>query len=152
MAKDFKNIYIPAELNNLPLIKSSCEKSGIINFEKNVTYSNCIEFLEFLKSHKLSLEFFDCLYPSPSDPGAYFSYYSLENSWEMTLGNHGWSGGIYKIDEKTVAKQIFNLNKIEQLKSLKILHKSNSEYYSKKDIYENKKQNELINSIHSPHS
>ncbi len=99
MADDLKNLHIPAELNNLPFINSACKKYGIINFEKNVTYSNCIELLEFLKSHKLSIEFFDCLYPSPSDPGAYFSYSSLKNSWEITLGNHGWSGGIYKIDE-----------------------------------------------------
>lgn len=152
MSEDLKSKYNPAELNNLPFINSFCEKSGIVNLEKNVTYSNCIELLVFLKSHKLSIEFFDCLYPSPSDPGAYFSYSSLKNNWEMTLGNHGWSGGIYKIDEKTLAKQIFNLNKIEQLKSLKILHKSNFEHYSKKDIYENEKQNELINFIHSAQS
>ena len=65
--------------------------------------------------------FHDPLYPSPSDPGAYLSYSAkLANDgyWQLTLGNHGWSGGIYIIPSQVVELQISNLIKKGLLESI----------------------------------
>ena len=90
-------------------------KEGIsfITIKKIVKTEDIQLLLEKLWLEKFELTFHDTIHPTLSDPGAYFSYSTEKsrnkNVWSMTYGNHGWSGGIYHINEKTLAKQITNL-------------------------------------------
>src|SRR5262245_60144129 len=61
-------------------------------------------------------------YPSPSDPGADFSYSpsETEGKWRMTLGNHGWTGGVYEIDDGTIRRQLKDLVAKNLLSSIEI--------------------------------
>lgn len=72
-----------------------------------------MELLVILRNNKIAFAIYDSLYPSSGDPGAYLDYSQEKNekanSWSMTLGNHGWTGGIYTIDEYIMARQILNL-------------------------------------------
>lgn len=59
-----------------------------------------------------SFEIHDVHYPTISDPGAYISYARYDpqaREWQMSLGNHGWSGGIYVIRHEVVVCQLLNL-------------------------------------------
>ena len=80
--------------------------------------------LQALKDHGEEFGFFDERYPSPSDPGAYFSYSPSEaaGKWRMTLGNHGWTGGIYEIDDDTVCRQLRDLVADKLIRSIEIDH------------------------------
>jgi|APCry1669192647_1035423.scaffolds.fasta_scaffold63981_1 hypothetical protein len=89
------------------------EDSQSIKFDSSISENNLIQFLKRIKDKKMEFEFYDEFYLSPSDPGAYISYSSKKikvgDKWQMTLGNHGWSGGIYLIEESTLIKQLMNL-------------------------------------------
>lgn len=77
--------------------------------------------LHFLKQRQQRFALYDPLYPS--DPGAYFSYSpenAVEGVWQMTLGNHGWSGGIYQIGEQTLCLQLSNLAAKRMLTTIEI--------------------------------
>lgn len=85
-------------INGVNLVKYS--KDRYVRIQSNVKSDELLQLLRTLEKHKNPFYFHDPLYPSISDPGGYFSY-SQEGSnskayWSMTLGNHGWSGGIYK--------------------------------------------------------
>lgn len=88
-------------------------ETTFISINKTVNTEDIILLLEKLRKEKFEITFHDTLHPTISDPGAYFSYSTEntenENIWSMTYGNHGWSGGIYHINQKTLAKQITNL-------------------------------------------
>ena len=78
--------------------------------------------LPILRRREAALSLYDPLFPSPSDPGAYFDYAqqgAAPGSWSMTLGNHGWSGGIYQITEEALAAQIFSLLRRGELAELR---------------------------------
>lgn len=66
------------------------------------------ELIGLVRAKTFGLRFYDALYPSTSDdPGAYFACLPLDNSsWQVTLGNHGWSGGIYRVPEDLIALQL----------------------------------------------
>jgi hypothetical protein len=78
--------------------------------------------LQVLREYGEDFGFFDERYPSPSDPGAYFSYSPSETAgkWRMTLGNHGWTGGIYEIDDATICRQLKDLIAKKLLRSIEI--------------------------------
>src|SRR5690606_4017750 len=78
--------------------------------------------LNIFENYHSEFEFYDVKYPSPSDPGAYFSYsfFFSEKKWKMTLGNHGWSGGIYTIENDNLLSQISDLIKSEKKIELKL--------------------------------
>src|SRR6476659_738066 len=80
------------------------------------------ELLQVLRECDEDFGFFDERYPSPSDPGAYFSYSPSETAgqWRMTLGNHGWTGGIYEIDDGTIRRQLKDLVARKRLRSIEV--------------------------------
>jgi len=111
-----------------------------------------LKMLNILRLHKIAFSLFDNLYPSKSDTGAYISYSQeqndSENTWSMTLGNHGWSGGIYTIDDNNISIQIKNLISLNLMNRINI---SNVQFfkYDKENIDNNLNQNSLIYGIHS---
>ncbi len=78
--------------------------------------------LEVLRECGEDFGFHDERYPSPSDPGADFSYSpsETEGKWRMTLGNHGWTGGIYEIDGGTIRRQVKDLVARKLLRSIEV--------------------------------
>ncbi|MEO1410744.1 MAG: hypothetical protein AAFW73_12740 [Bacteroidota bacterium] len=70
-----------------------------IDWSPSVDLAEMDALLAVLWDQGYELTFYDEYYPSPSDPGAYFRYTTQKTNgpqhWSMTLGNHGWSGGIY---------------------------------------------------------
>ena len=73
--------------------------------------------LNTISEAKGIFEIYDSFYPSPSDPGAYISYAnydSCKNTWEMTLGNHGWSGGVYCVENSVVVDQLLHISTKEK--------------------------------------
>ena len=99
---------------------------------------------------------FTTAYILPTDPGAYIDYSHEKGdhteTWSMTLGNHGWSGGIYSIKEDVVAKQIYNLIKQKQIDSIRIDNGKIFSHYGKKTDELNEIQNDLLSKIHTPAS
>jgi len=114
--------------NDIGLIPgvSLCEKSGVryIHLSQNTTLESIKSLLQLLKINKIPFQVYDKLYPSMSDPGAYLSYSQEKNMspdcWSMTLGNHGWTGGIYTIDENIIASQLENLLKRGLIQEIQI--------------------------------
>ena len=92
-----------------------------VEFPGPLSGSTLAELLAVLKDDEAEFAFYDERYPSASDPGAYFSYSSPKappGKWRMTFGNHGWSGGIYEIDDNTVCSQLLDLVTSPLLKSI----------------------------------
>lgn len=67
----------------------------------------------------------------------------------MTLGNHGWTGGIYTIKEDAIANQIYSLIKQKQIDSIRIDNVKIFSHYGKKTGEVNEKQNDLLSKIHT---
>ncbi len=90
-------------------------------FASQITYENMGFLVQTLRHVNAVIAIYDPLYPSPSDPGAYITYAQIKakpEQWSMSLGNHGWSGGLYQIDEETVSIQLFNLHRKGHLSHL----------------------------------
>jgi hypothetical protein len=71
-----------------------------IHLDKELEKKDIAGILRKFKETGDKFEIYDAYYPSPSDPGAYICYASYDDSsdsFSMTLGNHGWTGGIYII-------------------------------------------------------
>lgn len=114
---------------------------------------NTAALLKCLRSNKIEFEFYDELYPSPTDPGAYLSY-SLEgpipnDQWNMTLGNHGWTGGIYQILDTTIITQLSDLINENKLKEIQISNVGFFSHYSLKDEKISREEDEYIRKIHT---
>jgi len=111
------------------------------------------DLMKFLRNYKIDFSIYDELYPSMSDPGAYisYSYTNMQNGskWKMTLGNHGWSGGIYEIDENTILTQLNNLFLHNKLKEIQIEGVSLFQHYKMKSEFDSKEENERLITIHS---
>lgn len=124
-----------------------------INIANDTPFANILALLKILRTHKVSFALYDSYYPSPSDPGAYLSYSQklneTEHAWSMTLGNHGWSGGIYTISENTIAWQIHNLAKNNQIDSIKIDNVKIASHYDKENTDRNRNRNALLYGIHA---
>ncbi len=97
-----------------------------VKFNRQITKNEIGELIEKLWENQFKISFHDTLYPfsGGSDPGAYFSY-STEKTigkgyWSMTLGNHGWSGGIYHLRRETIIQQIYNLVSSGEMNKIQI--------------------------------
>jgi hypothetical protein len=128
------------------------QKNKVIKLDKRATENDISKLLKIFCKYDNAFSIYDIIYPSPSDPGAYISYSKkyneLENTWSMTLGNHGWTGGIYTIDERIIALQIYNLVSREQINTIQI-ENVNLFKYDMENIDFNRNQNALIYGIHS---
>jgi hypothetical protein len=129
------------------------QNSKVIEIKKETTFENIFELLQILRKNNIAFSFYDSYYPSPSDPGAYLDYSQekneKDNAWSMTLGNHGWTGGIYTITENNITRQIHNLLKNNQIDSIKIDNVKIFSHYDKENRDNNENQNALIYGIHS---
>jgi hypothetical protein len=119
-------------------------------FDSTLSSAEIEEFVNILYNYESAFSFYDRLYPSPSDPGAYTSYFRKENSesWKMTLGNHGWSGGIYSINKEVIYKQLNNLIHSSQLTEIQFEGVVTFSHYEEEPSEKNKKQNDYIREIH----
>ena len=118
----------------------------------NPEFSDLDSLIFSSKYHNLGLSYFDDLYPSPSDPGAYFNFYpsnTSESQYLMSLGNHGWSGGIYLIDEEIMKKQLHNLIKLKLLKAIELTFDLPMKYYSLEDEDSNSVMRLRLFNLHS---
>lgn len=104
--------------------------------------------LEEMKMSGIEFCFYDPEFPSPSDPGAYFSYSPSSGLWRMTLGNHGWSGGIYIIGDQALLTQLQNLHFLGLLKLLELEGVCFFSHYASETDIKNKEMNDLILQIH----
>jgi len=109
-----------------------------IEFSTSVDYKEIENLVFFLWNNGYDIAFHDIIYPTISDPGAYFDYSvkkaKLNGFWSMTFGNHGWTGGIYHIRIGTVSKQIFNLvnkGKIDRIQISNVIFFMHKEVMSK---------------------
>jgi hypothetical protein len=107
-----------------------------------------VEALTALMNDGLDFSVYDALYPSPSDPGAYFSYRPERGVWRMTLGNHGWSGGIYEIEAAVVAQQLAHLHRLGLLESLGLDRVCFFSHYAPLSVPEHRQMNQRMREIH----
>jgi hypothetical protein len=104
-----------------------------------------------LRDASAQLSVYDAAYPSPSDPGAYFTYScgkAAAGRWSMTLGNHGWTGGIYQVEDDTIAVQVFDLLKKGQLTELQFEGGCFFAHYDHESEERNLEMNRRIQSLH----
>ena len=104
-----------------------------------------------LRRSKAALKLHDPLYPSGTDPGAYMDYTqerALPDRWSMTLGNHGWTGGVYQIDDGTVALQVVDLVNRGLLVELPI---ETGKIFSHYELETNAKNDEMIARLRELH-
>lgn len=111
------------------------------------------ELISLLGQHKIEFAIYDELYPSMSDLGAYITYSKTGTNngtkWRMTLGNHGWSGGIYEIDENTIIAQLKNLIINKKMDEIQVEGVSFFGHYEVKTETENRRKNAEIIALHS---
>jgi hypothetical protein len=97
----------------------------------------------------IDFSLFDAAYPgTASDPGAYLDYRPVDGAWHMTLGNHGWTGGIYRIDTSIVLLQLRSLYEKGRLE-LGVQDVYFSEYYDMANSARNLEKNEQLRRIHT---
>lgn len=137
-----------SNIDGIKLVEKFNKK--VASFDNSLSKNNIELFVLTLYKYKTAFSFHDTLYPSPSDPGAYISYFlkpSSEN-WKMSLGNHGWSGGIYTIDNEVIYKQLNNLIQSSQLSEIQIEGVGTFSHYAEKNGEENKRQNDYLIEVH----
>ena len=127
-------------------------KLGIPVDEKKMTLdfgsiSKLDDLFDIFEKHKFKFDLFDKQYPQISDEGAYFSY-SYDKVWKMTLGNHGWSGGIYIIDKKVIINQLTSLIMLENNIVLEIQNANFLRHFTEKSDSENLEMNKKLEEIH----
>ncbi len=109
------------------------------------------EMLQVLKDNDAEFALYDEQYPSMSDPGAYFRDSSADapaGKWRMTFGNHGWSGGIYEIDDMTICRQLMDLVTLGLLQSIEIDGVVFFSHYQLKSAEQSTAMNEKLLAIH----
>lgn len=128
------------------------QKSGnrAIVFDSNLSSEEIEKMLQIFYDSENPFSFHDKLYPSGSDPGAYISYFrkTKGDTWKMTLGNHGWTGGIYTIDKEIILKQLNNLIHASLLNEIQVENVVTFSHYDEETVEKNRKQNEYLNEIH----
>lgn len=138
---------------------SLTERSWIryIKFQEGISTKSIQALLELLRKNAIDFEFYDERYPilsEESDPGAYVSYSQKKNTldkvWNMTMGNHHWSGGIYQIDESTVAIQLKDLIDRKLISEIKIDRVAFFDHYEMRGPEKSKEENKKIAEKHSP--
>ena len=135
--------------------KLSLENQGQIKFiriSRNITKNEIDKLLEKLWENKSAIAFYDTFYPQTKDGGAYFSYSTEKiigpDYWSMTLGNDGWSGGIYQIKKNTVNQQIYNLVINNKIKGIKISNVNFFSHYGMESREKSTAKEEEIYAIH----
>jgi hypothetical protein len=118
-------------------------------FGEHLGLETFVSFLEAMERDGLEFSLFDPKYPSPSDPGAYLSYSPQHGTWRMTLGNHGWSGGIYAVERSTIARQLYDLYTKGLLEALQLERVHFFSHYKPESDERNAKINELLKAIHT---
>lgn len=128
------------------------DKESVI-FKDSATLKGVSELIEILSSHNIAFAFHDSLFTTISDPGAYLDYSQEKNDksgyWSMTLGNHGWTGGIYSISNNVVANQLYSLINKRLLSSIRI---EGAKIFSHYDKENSRKNDEMIARILKVHS
>ncbi|KFF00938.1 hypothetical protein IX39_10055 [Chryseobacterium formosense] len=125
------------------------------NKKKIILNSLSIDLIESMliifENEKAEFSFYDPKYYPSTDPGAYFSYsfQSSDSSWNMTLGNHGWSGGIYTIDRTVIIKQIASIINLTTRIEIEIENVNFFSNYQQKNVSQNEEQNLKLLKIHS---
>lgn len=122
-----------------------------VKFTKRISEASLQTMLRIFNDSKMEFCFYDALYPSMSDPGAYFSYSSIDAGqgvWRMTFGNHGWSGGIYEIAVQTLGIQILDLIAKKLLTSINVDKVHFSSHYQLESASKNKDMNKKLLTIH----
>lgn len=133
-------------------LSSKFLKLGIPVDEKKMTLdfgsiAKLDDLFYIFEKHKFKFDLFDKQYPQISDEGAYFSY-SYDKVWKMTLGNHGWSGGIYIIDKKVIINQLTSLIMLENNIILEIQNANFFRHFTEKSDSENLEMNKKLEEIH----
>lgn len=119
-----------------------------IIFQKDLSLDAFASLLSSMMENGTEFAFFDTDYPSPSDPGAYFNYSPRGGEWRMSLGNHGWSGGIYVIETEVVCRQLQKLNSKGALEALTIDGVLFARHYKPETPLQNQEMNARLKEIH----
>lgn len=120
-----------------------------ISFSIDFQPESVSKLLVVLAQHEFEFAIYDPTYPSPSDPGAYFSYSPKQGRWRMTLGNHGWSGGIYDVPVKAIASQLRNLLTRSLLTAIDLDHVHFSKHYAPETPEKNRVMTERLLALHA---
>lgn len=123
-----------------------------VELAESVSMKSVQALLTHLKKGGRAFAFYDPCYPSPSDPGAYLSYSpagASPGTWRMTLGNHGWSGGIYEVNELTVCAQVKNLASRGLLDRIDLDNVGFFSHYAPEDSAKNQTMNQKLASLHA---
>lgn len=78
-----------------------------LRFLPNVQFATVEKLVIELPPRK-QLGFYDGDYPSPSDPGAYFSVAHGKKGLIMFCGNHGWSSNWQDFEVATIVRYLWN--------------------------------------------
>lgn len=149
-----KKVHLKSEIEKIEglkvIEKFECQ---YIQFSTALTCQDLQKLIHLLRKHKIVFSVYDFLYPSISDPGAYMSYSQLNNEsekhWNMTLGNHGWSGGVYQIEEPIVLKQLENLIEKNLIQDIQIERVVFFSHYKNAEPNRNQIENDRILEIHT---
>ncbi len=127
-----------------------------IKFSQTVTKQEIIELLNELWDCEFEMSFHDSIYPTISDPGAYFSYSTIKTNgkgfFSMTYGNHGWSDGIFHIRIETISQQIYNLICKGELNKIQITEVVFFSHYEIKTKKESETKDEEVYQMHDSHN
>jgi hypothetical protein len=117
-------------------------------FDPGLTADTFAQLLGWLSQESIEFALFDALYPQVSDPGAYLSYRPMGEVWQMTLGNHGWTGGIYQVEPKVVCQQLANLYAKRELAEISLEKVAFFAHYSLESTEDNAEMSRRLCEIH----
>jgi hypothetical protein len=72
-----------------------------------------------------------------------------KDHWSMTLGNHGWTGGIYQIRKTTVNQQVYNLFMRKKLKEVGITDVAFFSHYNRESPERSRIKDQEILQMHT---
>lgn len=122
-----------------------------IQLDNKINKETILDILDKFKYSDENFEIYDIFYPSPSDPGAYICYSKYDevnDAFSMTLGNHGWSGGIYLIKTDVVVEQLLHLAQTQDSFVLEVDNASFFSHYAKESTEKNEAMNHKLYEMH----
>jgi len=123
--------------------------SRVVEFTSLIVFDDVLRLIQILRRANATITLHDRRYPSP--PGAFMDY-SQEKAaperWSMTLGNHGWTGGIYQIDDETIALQIHDVFNRGRRPKLQIEGGTIFSHYDQENATRNKKMIQALRELH----
>lgn len=136
-------------MNKIPGVEVTTGARGRqIIFKDDLPSSAFVTFLESMMKDCIKFSFYDPMYPSPSDPGAYLSYSPTNGVWRMTLGNHGWSGGIYEVEATAISSQLWSLYSKRALEPLHLENVGFASHYETEPQSKNEVMNRKLRELH----